>query len=61
MMKDDVDVNLKNNLLEIIHSVQEKIKASDSKLTKDEIALFFKDITDRKSTRLNSSHAQLVM
>lgn len=45
MMKDDVDVNLKNNLLEIIHSVQEKIKASDSKLTKDEIALFFKDIT----------------
>lgn len=44
MMENDVNVNLKNNLLEIIHSVQEKIKASDSKLTKDEIALFFKDM-----------------
>ena len=41
---DSTKNNVKNNLLEIIHSIQKKMQLSDIKFTKEEIISFFKNI-----------------
>ncbi|KAI4444941.1 hypothetical protein C823_007963 [Eubacterium plexicaudatum ASF492] len=52
-MKNGVNDNLKNKVLEIIHSVQEVMRTADTKLTKEDLVSFFYDTaitTQQKET-----------